>query len=626
MSANLNWLKKNLVPENLDPSGETQLRRKARKYSVVLFWGVAFIFPIWTLLDYYYAPKIWFGFLLLRVALVGSFFIVHHLSRKYNWRPEVIVHISFAAMTLQLSLLVNMIGLNVLNQYYIAFSTVFIAFNMLVLWKPIHSLIQQIIAGVFCVGLFFTMSKFNFAEVLSNGGLMLLTLSTLSTLLARTRYNLERKEIIARSIIRSSNEQLRLQNKQIRLQKEEIEIKNRSITKQNDELKRMNQKATEASRIKDEFLATMSHELRTPLNAVIGTTHLLLQENPKEDQLDNLNTLHFSAENLLALVNDILDYSKIEAGKIEFEEIDYSLKNLVGSVCSAMEYNAKEKGIQLECSNLEFLPNTVIGDPTRMSQILNNLVNNAIKFTNKGKVSLRISNLEETDDKCNLLFEVIDTGIGIPEHKFKTIFEKFTQSSSNTTRKYGGTGLGLPICSKLLRLMQSELKLESKEGEGSRFFFTVVMKKGEIKKVTQKNEFEVQDFKGLEKVRILVAEDNMINQRLISKFLKKWDATFEIAENGAIAVDMIEKQEFDLVLMDLQMPEMDGFEATKIIRNHSNPRVHEMPIVALTASALLEVQSEILEVGMNDCVTKPFNPKELYRKIARYTLKSTINN
>lgn len=618
MNAILAWFKKNLVPENLDLSGESQLRRKAKKYSNVLYWGIVTIFPIWTILDFYYAPKIWEDFLFLRLIFIALFFATNRLSNKYNWRPEIIIHVCFAATTFQLSLLVNMVGLNVLNQYFLAYSTVFIAFNMLVLWKPIHSLIEQVFAAFFFIVMFLLIGKYNFAEVLSNGGLMLLTLSTLSTLLARTRYNLERKEIVARSIIRSSNEQLRLQNKQIRLQKEEIEIKNRSITKQNEELTIMNKKAREASRIKDEFLATMSHELRTPLNAVIGTSHLLLQEDPKKEQLENLNTLHFSAENLLFLVNDILDYSKIEAGKIEFEEMDFSLKKLVSSLCTAMEYNAKEKGIQLKVGSLDGVPDSIIGDPTRVSQILNNLLTNAIKFTDVGQVEFNIRCLSDSNNNCKLEFEVIDTGIGIPKEKFKFIFEKFTQSNTNITRKYGGTGLGLPICSKLLKLLNSELCLESEVGFGSKFSFSVEFKKSSRKQIIKNGEFNIEDFNSLEGLRVLVAEDNIINQRLISKFLVKWNVESTIADNGKVAIECLKNKQFDLILMDLQMPEMDGLEATKHIRNCDNELIKNIPIIALTASALLDIQAEVIDVGMNECVTKPFNPKELYRKISKF--------
>jgi len=377
------------------------------------------------------------------------------------------------------------------------------------------------------------------------------------------------------------------------------------------------EKAEKASMAKAEFLSTMSHEIRTPMNAVIGITHLLLSEDPKPSQIENLNTLKFSAENLLSLINDILDFSKIESGKIEFDQSEFSIDNLINSIRQTYKQKADEKNISLKYSKDDELPKYLIGDSTRLFQIINNLVNNAIKFTEKGTVRIDIEVLTKTKDQVRLFFAIEDTGIGISEENFEKVFEHFSQEESDTTRKYGGSGLGLAIIKNLIELQGSEIKVESKKGEGSKFYFELDFGIAIHQEENTINSSLSINKKSLEGIKILLVEDNKINIRVASDFLSKWGAVITTASNGVEALKKINDHSFDVVLMDLQMPEMDGFEATTRIRELNI----DTPIIALTASALLDIKDKVTAIGMNDFITKPFNPDELYKKLLLYIKK-----
>ena len=388
------------------------------------------------------------------------------------------------------------------------------------------------------------------------------------------------------------------------------------------ELIQAKEKATMASKAKDDFLSTMSHEIRTPLNAVIGVSNLLLLEDPKKEQLENLHALKYSSEHLLELVNDILDFNKIASGSIELEETDFNLDRILDGLRSIFHHKAKSKNIRFTIKKDSALPSMLVGDSTRVTQILSNLINNAIKFTEEGKVVLDIELEHENQDLAMIRFEVSDTGIGISEDKQERIFQSFAQADSNTTRKYGGTGLGLAICKKLVELMGGELWVESTEGKGSTFGFVLEFQKSKVEEDVQDEEqssesFNMDDVESLKGIKILVAEDNHLNILVISKFLAKWDVIFEIAENGKRAVEMAEENCYDLILMDLQMPEMSGFDATKIIRQGNNPLNKTLPIYALSASAGIDIRKKIKNYGLNGLICKPFNPKELYRTLSK---------
>ncbi len=377
--------------------------------------------------------------------------------------------------------------------------------------------------------------------------------------------------------------------------------------------------AEKAAIAKSQFLSTMSHEIRTPMNAVIGFTHLLIQQDPTPQQMDYLKLLKFSAENLLVLINDILDFNKIEAGKIEFEEADFSIKDLVSNIRLALLQKANEKDISIKLLIDQELPNAVKGDPVRLGQILTNLISNAVKFTKQGKVTIVASLGKTTKTGTVIDFEVTDTGIGIPPDKLEHIFESFTQASSDTTRKFGGTGLGLTITKRLLELQGSEIKVKSEVNKGSVFYFSLEFKHSDAVLTDHPINENVIPVKSLKGVKLLIAEDNQINVILAKQYMKLWDVDCDVAENGAIALTLVQTNHYDMVLMDLQMPEMDGYQTTIEIRNLPDDKFRNLPIIALTASAMLDIKDQAFVVGMNDYISKPFNPDELYRKIALYS-------
>ncbi len=395
----------------------------------------------------------------------------------------------------------------------------------------------------------------------------------------------------------------------------------RDITKQKEDARKLIQakeEAIKANLVKAQFLSSMSHEIRTPMNAVIGLTHLLLKENPNENQKEHLETLKFSAENLLALINDILDFSKIEAGKIELKESDVNLQQVLKNIHHGLGSKALEKKISLELNYDEKLPAIVKGDALRVFQIMNNLVGNAIKFTDKGGVVVDVLQSEVGENTIDIFFSVKDTGIGIPDHELENIFQDFTQINDETIRE--GTGLGLHITRQLLQLQGSKIYVKSKVGEGSTFYFTLRFKKSErqnsanSKAVPDKIKIKETSLQG---IKLLMVEDNVINQKVTMNFLKKWGIEVDIADNGQIALDKTKEKDYDIVLMDLQMPVMNGLEATKHIRARGG-KYQELPILALTASAVLEVKENALEAGLNDFITKPFTPNVLYQKIVQY--------
>ena len=387
------------------------------------------------------------------------------------------------------------------------------------------------------------------------------------------------------------------------------------------ELLRAKEEAEQSMKAKEMFLSTMSHEIRTPMNAVIGMTYLL-QENAKPEQVENLETLQFSAQNLLVLINDILDFSKIESGKVVFEKTDFSLSELIGGVKNSLKFRAEEKGIRLTTYLDSELPNLVAGDPVRLSQILTNLISNAIKFTEQGSVTVEVAVDRIEPATVSVDFSVTDTGIGIPADMLNQIFESFTQASSDTTRKFGGTGLGLTITKRLLELQNSEIQVESTVDAGSRFYFRLCFGRSENQATTARlvNLVEPESLRG---IRVLLVEDNAANQLIATKFLNKWGISPDYATNGQIAVEKVQSTVYDLVLMDLQMPEMDGYQATVAIRTLAGSNYQQLPIIALTASAMAEVRDKVEAVGMNGYLTKPFNPQDLYAKIVKYASRRT---
>jgi PAS domain S-box-containing protein len=376
------------------------------------------------------------------------------------------------------------------------------------------------------------------------------------------------------------------------------------------------EEALQLNRAKDMFMSVMSHEIRTPLNAVIGISHLLMDDNHDESQKENLKILKFSAENLMTLINDVLDFTKVETGNIVLEKIDIDLRDMVNSVVHSMQFKARDKNIAIKAEFDANLPAFVIGDKTRICQILLNLIGNSVKFTEKGGITVDIKVIEESTNEARIRFEVSDTGIGIRDDQINNIFESFKQADESITRLYGGTGLGLAITKRLVELHDSRINVESVYGQGSKFWFTITFNKSNFTPIKAKtNTVEI----GL-KLNILVADDNQINRMLIDKVLKKWGISADFAVNGKQAVDKIDlNRNYDLVLMDIHMPEMDGLEAAQYIRANKDPYYQQLHIIALTASMLNDQMDMIGQAGMNDYILKPFDPKNLYDKISKFS-------
>jgi two-component system sensor histidine kinase/response regulator len=377
------------------------------------------------------------------------------------------------------------------------------------------------------------------------------------------------------------------------------------------------EEAEKSSHFKSEFLSIMSHEIRTPMNAVIGTTNLLLSEDPKPDQLEYLNTLKFSGENLLAIINDILDYNKIEAGKLELNKIPFNIYHLAQKIKQSFYAKASEKGLEVDLIIDNAIPEYLTGDQIRLSQVLNNLLSNAIKFTHKGKVSIRLEKEALNGTSVSVKFTVADTGIGIAAENLDMIFDPFTQESQNSDNDYGGTGLGLAITKRLVDLHQSTISVISEPGKGTAFTFTISLDIAKQEKSKQKQTdtaSEIKTTSDLSGMRLLLVDDNKMNLLIASKFLRKWQIEVDEAISGSLAIEMAESNNYDLIIMDLQMPVMDGFEATKIIKK-TNPQI---PVIALTADAMPETHNKAFAAGMCDYLTKPFVPEILFEKVSKY--------
>ena len=380
-------------------------------------------------------------------------------------------------------------------------------------------------------------------------------------------------------------------------------------------------RAEEATLAKSQFLSMMSHEIRTPLNGIVGLTNLLIDENPRAEQLEKLKLLKFSCDNLLAIINDILDFSKAEAGKMELEKITFDLKELLHHYVNLLRNSATQKKIELNLIMEGSLPENIVGDPVRLGQVLNNLISNAIKFTEKGSVEVAVKLVRTEPDFSVFHFSVKDSGIGIPSDKIQFIFEGFSQASSDTTRKFGGTGLGLSITRKILTLMDSDIQVQSTMGVGSEFWFELKMKKApDILKQNQTEGLTIN----YKHVRLLLVEDNPINQVVAKNFMDKWGFTTTVAHEGKEALLLLTSKNFDLVLMDIHMPIMNGYEATRQIRANGDAYFKQLPIIALTADVSSEIRARAMASGMTDLMTKPFQPNELYAILEKYLPEKII--
>ncbi len=381
-----------------------------------------------------------------------------------------------------------------------------------------------------------------------------------------------------------------------------------------NELHNAKKKAEESAVIKSQFLSNMSHELRTPLNGIIGASNLLLQGNCLEEQEEQLNVLKFSSEHMLSLINDVLDLSKLDANKIKLERIATDIPQFINSVIAPFIQQFKTKGVELYTDIDSNLTRPVLADPTRLNQVLNNLLSNALKFTNTGFVTLQAKAVLLHSDVNRIEFSVMDTGIGISEEQTNRIFEQFTQADVKTTRKYGGTGLGLTISKKLVELLGGELKVESQYLKGSRFYFELQLPVYYGMQKAYVNNGLILDESKLKGLKILIAEDNPINMMIATKFLDKWGVDYVQAKNGLEAVSFFNHENFDILLLDLEMPEMDGYSALYAIRR-INPHI---PAIAFTAAVFDNMKQKLAESGFNDYISKPFRPQDLHGKLAAY--------
>ncbi|RLD58764.1 MAG: hypothetical protein DRJ01_12155, partial [Bacteroidetes bacterium] len=407
-------------------------------------------------------------------------------------------------------------------------------------------------------------------------------------------------------------------------QKQKIQEQKNKLEKTNLLLEEAKKSAEEANKSKSLFLSNMSHEIRTPMNSIIGFSHLLSKTKLDKKQHSYNNNIINSGNNLMVVINDILDFSKIEAGKLSLEKINFNIKELIHKLISSLTVQASKKKNRIKYCIDKDIPQIIIGDPIRLNQILNNLIGNAIKFSDTNSdIRIELKQLE-CSSKVRILFNIIDEGEYIPPNKAETIFECFSQANSDTTRRFGGTGLGLSIVKKLIDLQDGKIEVTSKPNGETNFSFYLDFELCNDKAKTNIINSKVILAKCHKKnLQILLVEDNVINQNLFVDLIKDWNKTIniDIASNGKISLEMLQNKEYDLILMDIQMPIMDGYEATKKIRNEFPPDKNQIPIIAITAHALIEEKEKCINAGMNDYISKPFTPENLFNKIKIYTCK-----
>lgn len=447
---------------------------------------------------------------------------------------------------------------------------------------------------------------------------LLAIIALIGLLLLNVFINYKRKQ--------KDNELLLAKNEEIQRQKDEIDRQNISLEEKNASLDVLNQKLVhemaeresieKSSFARDRFLATMSHEMRTPMNIIIGLTHLLLEENPREDQVEHLRTLQFSANNLVVFINDILDFSKIEAGKLTLESREFKLQKLVKEIEARFVQPAREKHNELNFQFDSKLPEILVGDPTRLNQILTNIVSTSNNYTSKGQIDVSIKLHELHQKEATLLLTVQDNGQGLEPEKIQEMFRQFNRNTGDIFEGYSSSDLALAITRRLVDLQNGKIEVSSEKGKGNLFIVYLPFKLAE-NSAKKRQKKSMDSFTHLAGNRILVVEDNKINQLVVAKMLRKLGMEVQTADNGLEALDALAEKNFNLILMDIQMPKMDGYRTTAEIRKMPDPKKRDLPIIALTASAFLTEKEKAKLFGMNDHVGKPFGPEDLLEKISK---------
>lgn len=393
----------------------------------------------------------------------------------------------------------------------------------------------------------------------------------------------------------------------------------RDLQLSQEETLKAKEEAIRASRSKTEFLANVSHEIRTPMNAIQGMTNLLIDSKLSVEQRDCIDGIKFSADSLLSLINDVLDLAKIEAGKMELESMDFDLRTLLSSIMDLFQLTSQQKGISLKLDYPNEIPAVFKGDPHRLRQVLTNLIGNAVKFTEKGSVKVAVEAVPKAEKNYVVKFLVADTGIGIPDGKKEKMFQSFVQADSSTTRRFGGTGLGLSISKRIIELMYGDIQFDSTENQGSSFWFSIPMEKGDAALVDNSPVFVVKEGSGSK--RLLVAEDNSLNRKVAAKVLGRFGYLVDTVSNGREVLAAMESTTYDAILMDCQMPVLDGYQATAAIRKMEENTGRHTPVIALTAHAMVSDRKKCLDAGMDDYIAKPFDPKNLQKVIESLTEK-----
>jgi PAS domain S-box-containing protein len=458
------------------------------------------------------------------------------------------------------------------------------------------------------------LAKKNYLEVFEKGYVVDFPLTIqegelMDVLFNGSVYKNEKGEVIGAVVIARDITESNKVAKELGISKEFAELALEKAEMSQIEAENNTKIAQEAVKSKQQFLSNMSHEIRTPMNAIIGFTKVILKTDLSEKQREYLNAIKTSGDALIVLINDILDLAKVDAGKMSFEKIPFRLSSSISSMLHLFELKIFEKNLQLITEYDKRIPEVLMGDSVRLHQIILNLVSNAVKFTDQGSIKVAVELISENDKKVSVQFMVKDTGIGIADSKKETIFDDFQQASSGTSRIYGGTGLGLAIVKKLVEAQDGHITLESEINKGSSFTFTLV-----FEKTTSEPSFEeiLELDEDNKNIKVLIVEDILLNQLLMKTLLDDFGFERDIADNGLIAIEKLESKSYDIILMDLQMPEMNGFEATEYIRNTMNSKI---PIIALTADVTTADLARCTAVGMNDYIAKPVNERILYSKI-----------